>query len=68
MTKFYARRKAGTRERLAALAVAVGVGGLSFYLSRVLLARESLESKAPDLVASNPSRRSLAPRGEAQGF
>jgi hypothetical protein len=67
MANFYLQREAGSRDRLTALAVAVGVGGLSFYLTRMLLARESLESKAPHLVASKPSRRSLSQREGAQG-
>ena len=57
MTRFYVQRKAGIRETVAAVAVAVGVGGLSFYLARMLLAREGLESKAPPHVARDPGRR-----------
>ena len=47
MTRFFVPRKAGPRETMGALAVALGIGGLSFYLVRMLLARDSLESKAP---------------------
>ena len=47
MSRFYVRSEAGIRETVAALAVALGVGGLSFYLARMLLAREGLESTAP---------------------
>ena len=51
MTSFHVQRQAGIRETVAAVAVALGVGGLSFYLVRMLLAREDLESKAPPRVA-----------------
>jgi hypothetical protein len=54
MTKFYVQRKAGVGETAGALAVALGVGGLSFYLVRMLLAREGLESQAPPRVAREP--------------
>ena len=54
MTRFYVHREAGTRETMGALAVALGVGGLSFYLVRMLLAREDLESKAPPRAAGEP--------------
>ncbi len=47
MTRFFVPRKAGPRETMGALAVALGIGGLSFYLVRMLLARDSLESEAP---------------------
>lgn len=57
MTRFYVQREAEIRETIGALAVAVGVGGLSFYLVRLLLARENLESKAPLVVASGTGRR-----------
>ena len=60
MTRFYVQRAAGIRERVTALAIAVGVGGLSFYLARMLLAREDLESKAPTHVARKPGRHPLA--------
>ncbi len=60
MTRFFVRREAGIRETVGAAAVALGVGGLSFYLARMLLAREDLESKAPPQVAGNPGRRQPA--------
>ena len=47
MTRFFVPRKAGPRETMGALAVALCIGGLSFYLIRMLFARDSLESKAP---------------------
>ena len=60
MTGFYVPREARTRETVGAVAVAVGVavsvGGLSFYLARMLLAREHMESKAPPRVAREPER------------
>lgn len=56
MTRFYVQREAGIRETVAAVAVAVGVGGLSFYLVRMLLAREDFESKAPPPVVREPGR------------
>ncbi len=57
MTRFYVQREAGVRETVSALAVALGVGGLSFYLVRMLLAREDLESNAPQLEAPKPRHR-----------
>jgi len=60
MTRFFVRRRAGIREALGALAVGLGIGGLSFYLARMLLAREDLESKAPPHVAQNPERGQAA--------
>ena len=60
MTRFYVRREAGVRETVSALAVALGVGGLSFYLVRTLLAREDLESNAPPHVAGDPGGRQPA--------
>ena len=56
MTRFYAKREARIRETVSALAVALAVGGLSFYVVRVLLASENLESKAPSQVAGDPGR------------
>ena len=56
MTRFYLPRKAGARETMGALAVALGVGGLSFYLVRMFLARENLESEAPSQVPGDPRR------------
>ena len=60
MTRFYVQREAGVRETVSALAVALGVGGLSFYLVRMLLAREDLQSNAPQRVAADPGRRQPA--------
>ena len=57
MTRFYVSRKAGARETMGALAVALGVGGLSFYLVRMFLAREGLETEASAPVESEPGRR-----------
>ena len=54
MTRFYVRREAGISETVSALAVALSVGGLSFYLTRMLLARDDLESKALPDVAADP--------------
>ncbi len=59
MSRFYARREPGTRDTLGALAVAIALGGLSFYLVRLLLARENLESEPPPLVASGTGRRQV---------
>ena len=56
MTRFYVKREAGIRETDSALAVALGVGGLSFYLTRMLLASDDLESKALPDVAADPGR------------
>jgi hypothetical protein len=60
MTGFYVPREARTRETVGAVAVALGVavsvGNLSFYLVRMLLAREHMESKAPPHVAREPER------------
>ena len=61
MTRFFVRREAGIHEMVGALAVALGIGGLSFYLARMLLARDDLESKAPPHVAGDPER--LRPAG-----
>ena len=56
MTRFYVKREAGIRETVSALAVALSVGGLSFYLTRMLLARDDLEFKALPDVAADPGR------------
>ncbi len=56
MTRFYVPREARVRETIGALAVALGVGGLSFYLVRMLIARDDLETKAVAHVASEPAR------------
>ena len=69
MTGFYVPREARTRETVGAVAVAVGiavsVGGLSFYLARMLLARDHMESKAPPIGAREPGRRQ---RAESEGW
>ncbi len=57
MTSFYVQREPAVGETVSALAVALSVGGLSFYLVRMLLAREDLESNAPRLQAPKPGRR-----------
>ncbi len=56
MTRFYVKSEAGIRETVGALVVAVGVGAVSFYLARMLLARDDLESKAPPHVVQDPER------------
>ena len=60
MTRFFVRRRAGIREAVGALAVGLGIGVLFFYLARMLLAREDLESKAPPHVVQDPERRQPA--------
>ena len=59
MSRFYVQREPGTGDTLAALALAIGVGGLSYYLVRMLLARDELESKAPPSLApgSQPGKK-----------
>lgn len=42
MSRHYARRRAGWKENLGSAMVAAGVGAAVFYLTRLLLARESL--------------------------
>ncbi len=66
MTRFFVQRESGTRETVAAMAVALGVGGLSFYLVRMLLAREDVESEAPSSVEPKPGRRERVESGEAR--
>ena len=66
MTRFYVQSEAGIRETVVALAVALGVGGLSFYLARMLLAREDLESTAPPRVETKPGRRQRVGSGGAR--
>ena len=51
MTRLYVRPGPGPRETLGALAVAIGVGAVSFYFVRMCLGREALESEAPALPA-----------------
>jgi len=64
MTGFYVRREARTRETVGAVVLAVSIGGLSFYLARMLLARDHMESKAPPRVAREPGRLQ---RAESEG-
>jgi hypothetical protein len=47
VSRFYLRRDPGSKETLGAMAVALGVGAVSFYFVRNLLAREGLEREAP---------------------
>lgn len=65
MSRFYVHSEAGIRETMAALAVALGVGGLSFYLARMLFARESLAT-APPRVEPKSGRRKRVGSGEAR--
>ena len=60
MTRFFVRGEAGIRETVGALAVGLGIGSLSFYLARMLLAREDFESKAPPHVVRDPEPRQPA--------
>ena len=64
MTRFYVKREARIHETVSALAVALSVGGLSFYLARMLFARDDLESKAPPHVAGGSG---LLRRAESEG-
>lgn len=57
MTRFYVPRQAGARETMGALAVALSVGSLSFYLVRMFLTRENLETDPPAHVAGEPESR-----------
>jgi hypothetical protein len=66
MTKFYVQKEAGTGETVGALAVALGVGGVTFYLVRTLLAREGVESKSPPRVAREPGHRQAVESKEAR--
>ena len=64
MSRFYVQREAGTRDTLAALALAIGVGGLSYYLVRMLLARDELESKGPpSLAPESQPRKKIRSKG-----
>ncbi len=55
---------------MGALAVALCIGGLSFYLIRMLFARDSLESKAPAHVTGElenpPGAKTLGDQGARQ--
>ncbi len=61
MPRIYVRADPGGREILGSLAVAVGVGALAFYVARMLLSREGLESTPP----SNTSSRAVGLRAPA---
>ncbi len=62
MPRIYVRADPGGREILGSLAVAVGVGALSFYIARMLLSRERLESTPPtDTLSRAVGRRVPAP-------
>ncbi len=60
MTRFYVHREPGPRETLGALAVALGVGAVSFYFVRMFLAREGLEREAPKRLRKTGADLSLA--------
>jgi hypothetical protein len=60
MSRFYLRRDPGSKETLGAIAVALGVGAVSFYFVRNLLAREGLEREAPKRLAPTSSDVSQA--------
>ncbi len=70
MTRFFVPRKAGPHETMSALAVALGIGGLSFYLVRMLLARDSLASEAPTHMTGElenpPGAKTLGDPGARQ--
>ncbi len=51
MTRLYVRQRPGPKETLGALAVAIGVGAVSYYFVRMFLGREGLEREAPALPA-----------------
>lgn len=53
MTRLYVRQRPGPKETLGALAVALGVGAVSFYFVRMFLGREGLEREAPSLPAKS---------------
>jgi hypothetical protein len=60
MSLYYRRKKPGSRENagaaLAALGVAAGVAGVTFYLVRLMLSRETLSSSAPPRLPSGEAR------------
>ncbi len=62
MSRFYVRKDRGPREILGSLAVALGVGTLSFYVAQMLLSRERLESAPPSgTLSSAVARTAPAP-------
>lgn len=60
MSPYYRRKKPGSRENagaaLAALGVAAGVAGVTFYLVRLMLSREALVPSKPSELPAPPSR------------
>jgi hypothetical protein len=66
MTRFYVQKEAGTSETVGALAIALGVGGVSFYLARMFLAREDVEYKPPPRAAREPGVTSRLGAGARQ--
>ena len=63
MTRFFVQREAGIRETVTALAVAVGIGALSFYVARMFISRDDVESETPPHVPEAPGRREPAGSG-----
>ena len=63
MTRLYVRPGPGPRETLGALAVAIGVGAVSFYFVRMFFGREGMEREAPALPAK-ASRTPIPPVAE----
>ncbi len=61
MSRIYVRADPGGREILGSLAVALGVGALSFYVARMLLSREGLESRPPTETLEAVRGRAPAP-------
>ena len=47
MSRVYVRRDPAAKETWAAMVLALGVGAVSFYFVRNLVARESVEREAP---------------------
>jgi hypothetical protein len=66
MSRYYVHRDPGPREILGSLAIALGIGGLSFYLARALLSREGLESTPPSTTLSGAVIRH-APNPDGEG-
>jgi hypothetical protein len=66
MSRYYVHRDPGPREILGSLAIALGIGGLSFYLARALLSREGLESTPPSTTLSGAVVRQ-APNPDGEG-
>jgi hypothetical protein len=66
MSRYYVHRDPGPREILGSLAIALGIGGLSFYLARAFLSREGLESTPPSTTLSGAVVRH-APQLDGEG-